>query len=32
MTDAEAAEMAKDVEVPLTLTKRGALVWAYKNG
>jgi SAM-dependent methyltransferase len=31
MTDEEAADLAKSVDVPLTLTKRGALVWAYKE-
>lgn len=31
MTDEEAADTARDIETPITLTKRGAMVWAYKR-
>jgi SAM-dependent methyltransferase len=31
MSDETAVETAKTIEVPVTLTKRGCLVWAYKR-
>jgi SAM-dependent methyltransferase len=31
MSDEEAAKLAKTIEVPVKLTKRGCLVWAYKR-
>ena len=32
MAEAQEAETATSIETPVTLTKRGALVWAYKSG
>jgi len=30
MSGEEAAKLARTIEVPVTLTKRGCLVWAYR--